>query len=47
VVKNFCFVIEPWDAKSVESELRKRGLSPVSDNDAKGFESFHVKGPDG
>jgi catechol 2,3-dioxygenase-like lactoylglutathione lyase family enzyme len=47
VVKNFCFVIEPWNAKMVESELRKRSLSPVAENDGKGFESFHVKDPDG
>jgi catechol 2,3-dioxygenase-like lactoylglutathione lyase family enzyme len=47
VVTSFGFVIEPWDAKTVESELRKRGLSPVADNDGKGFESFHIKDPDG
>jgi catechol 2,3-dioxygenase-like lactoylglutathione lyase family enzyme len=47
VVTSFGFVIEPWDAKTVESELRKRGLSPVADNDGNGFESFHVKDPDG
>src|ERR1700722_3403663 len=47
VVKSFCFVIEPWEAKTVEAELRKRGLNPVAENDAKGFESFHVKDPDG
>lgn len=47
VVTNFCFVIEPWNANTVESELRKRGLKPVAENDAKGFESFHVKDPDG
>ncbi|HLK62361.1 MAG TPA: hypothetical protein VKU19_02915 [Bryobacteraceae bacterium] len=46
-VESFCFVIEPWNAKTVETELRKRGLSPVSDNDGKGFESFHVKDIDG
>jgi catechol-2,3-dioxygenase len=40
-------VIEPWDAKTVEAELRKRGLSPVAENDTNGFESFHVKDPDG
>src|SRR6185369_12859255 len=34
-------------AKTVEAELRKRGLDPVADNDGKGFESFHVKDPDG
>ena len=47
IVKSFCFVIEPWNTNSVESELRKRGLSPVAENDGKGFESFHVKDPDG
>ena len=47
VVDSFCFGIEPWNAKKVEAELTKRGLSPVADNDGKGFESFHVKDPDG
>ena len=47
VVTSFCFVIEPWDAKKVEAELRKRGLHPVPDNDNEGFESFHIKDPDG
>jgi catechol 2,3-dioxygenase-like lactoylglutathione lyase family enzyme len=47
VVESFCFVIEPWNAKKVEAELRKRGLTPVSDNNGKGFESFHIKDPDG
>ena len=47
VVTNFCFVIQPWNAKSVEAELTKRGLTPVRDDDGKGFESFHVKDPDG
>jgi catechol 2,3-dioxygenase-like lactoylglutathione lyase family enzyme len=47
VVRGFCFVIEPWNAKTVEAELRKRGLNPVADNNANGFESFHVKDPDG
>jgi catechol 2,3-dioxygenase-like lactoylglutathione lyase family enzyme len=43
----FCWGIDPWDAKHVEAELRKRGLSPVADNHGKDFESFHVKDPDG
>ncbi|HZW88167.1 MAG TPA: hypothetical protein VFF12_03735 [Myxococcaceae bacterium] len=47
VVKSFCFVIEPWNAKTIQSELRARGLDPVRDDDGKGFESFHVKDPDG
>jgi catechol 2,3-dioxygenase-like lactoylglutathione lyase family enzyme len=43
----FCWGIEPWDAKKVEAELRKRGLTPVADNQGKDFQSFHVKDPDG
>jgi catechol 2,3-dioxygenase-like lactoylglutathione lyase family enzyme len=46
-VESFCFDITPWNAKSVEAELKKRGLTPVADNDGKGFESFRVKDPDG
>jgi catechol 2,3-dioxygenase-like lactoylglutathione lyase family enzyme len=42
----FCWGISPWDAKKVETELRKRNLTPVADND-KDFQSFHVKDPDG
>jgi catechol 2,3-dioxygenase-like lactoylglutathione lyase family enzyme len=41
------YAIEPWNAKTVEAELRKRGLNPAADNDGKGFESFHVVEPDG
>lgn len=47
VVESFGFVITPWNARSVEAELRQRGLTPVADHDGKGFESFHVKDPDG
>jgi catechol 2,3-dioxygenase-like lactoylglutathione lyase family enzyme len=47
VVGSFCFVIEPWSRQTVQAELRKRGLTPVAENDGKGFESFHVKDPDG
>jgi catechol 2,3-dioxygenase-like lactoylglutathione lyase family enzyme len=46
-IESFGYVIDKWDAKTVEAELKKRGLSPVADNDGKGFESFHVKDPDG
>jgi catechol 2,3-dioxygenase-like lactoylglutathione lyase family enzyme len=46
-VESFCFVVEPWNAKTIETELRKRGLNPVADNAGNGFESFHVKDPDG
>jgi catechol 2,3-dioxygenase-like lactoylglutathione lyase family enzyme len=46
-VQSLCFVIEPWNLKTVETELRNRGLNPVADHDGKGFESFHVKDPVG
>jgi catechol 2,3-dioxygenase-like lactoylglutathione lyase family enzyme len=46
-VEGYDFDIEPWNAKAVEAELRKRGLNPVAENDGKGFESFHVKDLDG
>ncbi|HWF85708.1 MAG TPA: VOC family protein [Vicinamibacterales bacterium] len=44
---NFCWGVEPWDAKTIEAELRKRGLTPVADNHGHDFQSFHVKDPDG
>ncbi len=47
VVESFCFGIDPWNAKKVEAELTRRGLSPVADNDGRGFESLHVKDLDG
>jgi catechol 2,3-dioxygenase-like lactoylglutathione lyase family enzyme len=47
VFDGFCWGIEPWDAKTVEAELKKRGLTPVADNQGKDFQSFHVKDPDG
>ena len=31
----------------METELRKRGLTPVADNHGTDFQSFHVKDPDG
>jgi catechol 2,3-dioxygenase-like lactoylglutathione lyase family enzyme len=43
----FAWVIEPWNARTVEAELTKRGLHPVAERDGKGFECFHVKDPDG
>jgi catechol 2,3-dioxygenase-like lactoylglutathione lyase family enzyme len=47
LMESFCFGIEPWNAKKIEAELTKRGLNPVADTDGRGFESFHVKDPDG
>lgn len=46
-VDSFCWGIEPWDAKKVEVQLKKRGLNPIADNDGKDFQSFHVKDADG
>ena len=31
VFDSICWGIEPWDAKTVEAELKKRGLNPVAD----------------
>lgn len=47
VVEGYGFDIEPWSAKTVEAELKKRGLNPIAENGPNGFESFHVKDPDG
>ena len=47
VFDGVCWGIEPWDAKKVEAELKKRGLDPVADHDGKDFQSFHVKDPGG
>jgi catechol 2,3-dioxygenase-like lactoylglutathione lyase family enzyme len=46
-VESFSFAIDQWNAARVEAALRARGLNPIADNDGKGFESFHVKDPDG
>jgi catechol 2,3-dioxygenase-like lactoylglutathione lyase family enzyme len=46
VVDSFCFGIEPWNAPTVESELKKRGLAPIAEHGPDGFESFRVKDPD-
>lgn len=46
-VRGFSFTIAPWNARAVEAALRQRGLAPVAENDGHGFESFHVKDPDG
>ena len=47
VVESFAFAIDPWNAKKVEADLRKRGMMPVAENDGQGFESFRVTDPDG
>jgi len=45
-IRNFSWVIDKWDARSVAGELTKRGMKPVADNRA-AFQSFWVKDPDG
>ena len=47
IVDGFGFGIAPWNASAVEAALRKRGMTPVAERDGHGFESFHVKDPDG
>ena len=47
VVDGFGFVIEPWNAKTVEAELRKRDLNPVADNNGSGSRAFTSKIPTG
>ena len=47
IFDNFCWGIEPWDAVKVETELKKRGLSPVAEDRGSEFQSFHIKDPDG
>ena len=44
---SFCWGIEPWDTRKVESELKKRGLNPVAAHEGKDFKSFIVTAPDG
>jgi len=45
-IRNFSWVIDPWDAKKVAAELVKRGMTPVAENRG-AFQSFWVKDPDG
>ena len=53
VVDHISWGIEPWDTKTVQAELLKRGLTPREDTGNRGsmetsaFKSFHVKDPDG
>ena len=45
---SYAWIISPWNAKTVEAELKKRGLDPVADNSGPaGCEAFHVKDPQG
>ncbi len=45
---SYAWIIAPWNAKTVEAELTKRGLHPVADHSGPaGCEAFHVKDPQG
>jgi len=50
VIDHISFGVEPWDKVAVKKELSDRGLKPRDDfagGPASGFESYHVKDPDG
>jgi catechol 2,3-dioxygenase-like lactoylglutathione lyase family enzyme len=47
LIDHVSFGIDPWDRDSVKAELIGRGLSPRDDFQDGGFESYHVKDPDG
>jgi len=45
-IRGFAWVIDKWDTRGVEAELRRRGLTPVPDHRG-AFQSFRVKDLDG
>jgi catechol 2,3-dioxygenase-like lactoylglutathione lyase family enzyme len=47
VVASICWVIAPWDKQKVQEALKARSLTPIPEDDAEGFESFHVRDPNG
>ena len=47
LVNHISFGIDDWDKDSVKTELTERGLAPRDDFQDGGFESYHVKDPDG
>jgi hypothetical protein len=47
IINHVSYGVEPWDKDSVKAELSDRGLSPRDDFQNGGFESYHVKDPDG
>ncbi len=42
IVDHIAYTIDNWDHKTVETELRSRGLDPKPD-----YDSFHIHDPDG
>jgi predicted enzyme related to lactoylglutathione lyase len=47
VINHISWGIQPWDTDKVESELKKRGLTPRADMVGDTFKSWHVRDPDG
>ena len=47
LIDHISFGVEPWDKDGVKVELTGRGLAPRDDFQDGGFESYHVKDPDG
>src|SRR6185295_14752367 len=45
-IRAFAWVIDTWNARPVQAELTRRGMTPAADNSG-AFESFHVRDPDG
>ncbi|MGE3275945.1 MAG: VOC family protein [Vicinamibacterales bacterium] len=47
VIDHVSWGVTPWDKDTVKAELERRGLNPRPDFQDGGFESYHVKDPDG
>lgn len=47
VFDGFAWGIAPWDEKTVQAELEKRGLNPVADHRGSEYRAFRFKDPDG
>jgi catechol 2,3-dioxygenase-like lactoylglutathione lyase family enzyme len=46
VIDHISWGVQPWDTRTVQTELERRHLEPVSDMGG-AYQSFHVKDPDG
>jgi catechol 2,3-dioxygenase-like lactoylglutathione lyase family enzyme len=50
VIDHISYGVSPWNKEAAEKELKSRGLDPRWDGNGppgSGFESYHVKDPDG
>jgi hypothetical protein len=45
-IRGFAWVIDKWETRAVEAELRRRGMTPVAEHRG-AFQSFRVKDRDG